>query len=119
MPPIKIARFAGRELPANLAYETNFANLDEFWWEGTPEVSASGGSLFIRTKLQRDANCHHVSTVFLKRPFKGDLFVEYEGRSIHDESHRNFNFFVHAKTRDGRGSTKPGANGPATTLSTT
>jgi hypothetical protein len=94
--------FAGRDLPAELAYASDFASLDDFWSEGTPEVTVEGGSLFVRTTLTRDARYHFISSVFCRQPFTGDLLVEFDARSIHPDSHRNFNVFMHTRLRDGR-----------------
>lgn len=96
------ATFAGKALDAELLYESGFPNLDDFWYEGTPDVKAEGGSLVVRTLLERDERKHFVSSVFLKRIFKGDVLVRYRARSIHADSHRNFNFFIHTRHPDGR-----------------
>lgn len=83
-------------------YQSNFESLDDFWWEGTPDVTAAGGVLRVKAALDRHPQKHHVSTVFVKRPFEGNLLVEFEAQSAHEKSHRNFNFFIHTKLRDGR-----------------
>jgi hypothetical protein len=94
--------FAGTKLSGDLLYQTNFDNLDDFWHEGSPDVSVNAGSLILRTLFERDDAKHFVSSVFLKRIFRGDLMVEFQARSIHADSHRNFNFFIHTRHPDGR-----------------
>ncbi len=98
----KTTLFGEREIQAELAYASDFTSLDEFWSEGTPDVKVEGGSLFVRTTLTRDDRYHFISSVFCRKRFKGNLMVEFDARSIHPESHRNFNFFIHTGLRDGR-----------------
>ena len=94
--------FGGREVKAESAYSSNFRSLDDFWWEGTPDVSVAGGSLFVRTTLTRDDRHHFISSVFCRRRFQGDVMVEFDVRSVHPQSQRNFNFFIHTSLVDGR-----------------
>ncbi len=93
--------FGGSAHPGELVYRTDFARLDDFWWEGSPDIRSEGNRLVVRTMLERDPQLHFMSSVFLRREFAGDVLVEYEGRSVHERSERNFKFFVHTRMRDG------------------
>jgi hypothetical protein len=93
---------ANKTLRGRLVYSSDFRSLEDFWWEGTPDVSARDGSLFVRTVLQRVDSRHFVSTVFCRRPLKGNVLVEFDARSIHPEGSHNFNFFLHTTMPDGR-----------------
>jgi len=89
-------RFADRLFTGELLYRTSFSSLDDFWWEGAPDVTVRGGELIVRTTLERDDRAHFVSTVFLRRAFQDDVLVEFQARSLHEQSQRNFNLFLHA-----------------------
>lgn len=94
--------FADKPLRGEGVYSSDFRSLDDFWWEGSPDVTVRDGSLLVRTTFQRDDRRHFISSVFCRRPFRGDVLVEFDARSIHAESHRNFNFFLHTTMPDGR-----------------
>ena len=94
--------FANTRLSGELLYRSTFENLDDFWSEGAPDVSVKDGSLIVRTELQQHPQQHHTSSVFLKKVLRGDVLVRFQARSIHEQSHRNFNFFIHTRHPDGR-----------------
>ena len=89
-------------MSGELIYRTDFASMDDFWAEGSPDVSVSGNELIIRTTFERDPKTHFVCSVFLRKVFTGNLLVEYEGQSRDKRSARNFNFFIHTAGPDGR-----------------
>ncbi|MGH7146027.1 MAG: DUF1961 family protein [Planctomycetota bacterium] len=95
-------RFGARSYSGTVGYRSQFATLADFWWEGSPDVTVADGVLRVRTTFARDAAKHFVSTVFCRRPFAGNLLVEFDARSNHPESHRNFNLFLHTALADGR-----------------
>lgn len=68
--------FADKPLRGELILASDFRSLDDFWWEGSPDVSVRDGSLFVRTTLQRDDHRHFISSVFCRRPFNGNVLVE-------------------------------------------
>jgi hypothetical protein len=94
--------FGDRNFQANLQYASEFTSLDDFWFEGTPDVTVSGGSMYLRTALARDERHHYVSSVFCRERFREDVMIEFDARSIHLLSQRNFNFFIHTTMDDGR-----------------
>jgi len=95
-------KFSDRTFSGDVVYQSDFGSLDDFWWEGSPDVRAEGNRLCVRTTLQRDDKYHFVSSVFVRKIYSGNLMVEYSGRSTSDQSHRNFNFFIHTSMPDGR-----------------
>jgi hypothetical protein len=97
-----VIRFGERDLRVAAAYASDFESLDDFWFEGTPDVTVEAGSLVVRTTLTRDDRYRFISSVFCGKPFQGNLLVEFDARSIHPDSHRNFNLFLHTRLRDGR-----------------
>lgn len=94
--------FSNREFNGDLVYETDFANMDDFWVEGSPDARVADNQLVVKTRYERDETIHFVQSVFLKKVFTGSLMVEYMGQSIDEESHRNFNFFIHTTGPDGK-----------------
>jgi hypothetical protein len=76
--------------------------MDDFWAEGSPDVAVRDNRLCVRTTDTRDEQKHFISSVFLRRIFEGNLLVEFQGSSVADWSHRNFNFFIHTMLCDGR-----------------
>jgi hypothetical protein len=99
---MQTVRFGGQDIKVKLLYVSEFKSLDDFWCEGSPDVKVENGSLFIRTALERDERYSFISSVFCRKQFKGDILVEFDARSIHPGSHRNFNFFIHTAMTDGR-----------------
>ncbi|MCD6365118.1 MAG: DUF1961 family protein [Planctomycetes bacterium] len=96
-------KFSDRTLTGKIVYQTDFSDLDKWWWEGVEDVWAENGHLFIKTTLERtESDRDWVSSVFLNQVFKGNLMVEFWAQSFSPESHRNFNLFVHTMLRDGR-----------------
>jgi hypothetical protein len=95
--------FGGNPIEAKELYSTDFSSMDDFWAEGTPDVYTENNELYLKTTLERTTtDFNWVSSVFLKQPFSGNLLIEYDGFSFHEDSHRNFNFFIHTQLVDGR-----------------
>ncbi len=95
-------QFGDRKLDGELIYQPDFSTLDDFWCEGSQDVHVKANHLFIKTNLERDPEYTFICSVFSKKFFKGDLLAEFYAQDVHEESHGNFNMFIHTTMRDGR-----------------